>query len=291
MKTRLTLLFVTLFALPMIGMLLSGGQPFEVAMLDATREELTPLALTSFILLAYTASINFWLTRRSGNNTFKLQRDFYLGIALIGLCMNWTLIYLNSFVASWFTEEMLGIANAAIQSSLFLLLAPAIYITRALLGSFGGLLKRLTRTVVIPAPQHDTLIYLLTPIALFGLLGGVVWPNLLFGLLWIAPLLLIITLQLLWHESTIFSGVRTGDWSRIVTASLAGIVVANITTIAYTIAGGTLIIQLPNLALAQLGYALYGLLILQLGDVVAEFWRGKTQPSKKKPFPIPVVVK
>ncbi|MDD4913171.1 MAG: hypothetical protein PHP57_12835 [Sideroxydans sp.] len=260
-------------------------------MLDATREELTPLALTSLMLLIYTVAINFWLTRRSGNNTFKLQRNFYLGVALIGLGLNWTLIYLNSFVASWFTEEMLGIANAAIQSSLFLLLAPAIYITRALLGSFGGLLKRLTRNFTISAPKNDTLIYLLTPIALIGLLGGVAWPNMLFALFWIAPLLLIVTLQLLWHESTIFAGIHTGDWSRIVTAALAGILVANLTAIAYTIAGGTLIIQLPNLALAQLGYALYGLLILQLGDVVAEFWRGKTQPSKKKPFPIPVVVK
>jgi hypothetical protein len=45
----------------------------------------------------------------------------------------------------------------------------------------------------------------------------------------------------------------------------------------------------------QLTYSLavFGLLCLQLGDVVAEHWRGKSRSEvfKRKPFPIPVVSK
>jgi hypothetical protein len=74
---------------------------------------------------------------------------------------------------------------------------------------------------------------------------------------------------------------------------LSGLVAGNLAVVVFKSAGGTLIVQLPNVAFAQLGYVLFGLLCLQLGDVIAEFWRGKTRATvlKKKPFPIPVVVK
>jgi hypothetical protein len=50
-------------------------------------------------------------------------------------------------------------------------------------------------------------------------------------------------------------------------------------------------VQLPNAAFAQLGYALFGLLSLQLGDVIAEHWRGRPRGEvfKRKSFPIRVV--
>jgi hypothetical protein len=53
-------------------------------------------------------------------------------------------------------------------------------------------------------------------------------------------------------------------------------------------------INFTNALYAQVGFALFGLLCLQLGDVIAENWRGKSRTamySQKKKFPIPVVVK
>jgi hypothetical protein len=115
----------------------------------------------------------------------------------------------------------------------------------------------------------------------------------LFWLFWLAPLLLLLALQLLWHESSIFAGLADGDWSRIVTAAMSGLIVCNFALVTFEITGGTLLIDLPNMAFQQLGYALFGLICLQLGDVIAEAWRGKTraQVFKKKSFPIPVVFK
>jgi hypothetical protein len=55
-----------------------------------------------------------------------------------------------------------------------------------------------------------------------------------------------------------------------------------------------LIGNLANPLLAQLGYAQFGLLCLQLGDVIAENWRGKNSNElfkQKKKFPIPVIVR
>jgi hypothetical protein len=112
--------------------------------------------------------------------------------------------------------------------------------------------------------------------------------------MWLAPLLLLVALQLLWSESTIFDGLGVGNWSRVLFASVSGIVVANIAAATYRFNGGTLDVNLAHPLIAQAGYALFGLLCLQLGDVISENWRGKPRASnflQRKKFPVPVVVK
>lgn len=293
MKTRLGLFISALLILPFLGMLLSGNHWSEWDSHGDTPAELTPLMLTLLVVSAYTWAVNFALTLRSGNNPFKAQRDFYLAIALSGLALGWLLTYLNLYVASWFANGALDAAHIVLQSTLFAMLAPAVFLTRALIGSFGGLLKSMTRTVVLPAVQRDTTTYLIAPLALLGLLGATAWSAQLFWLVWLSPLLLLLTLQLLWNESTIFSGLSSGDWSRIILGSVAGILVGNIALLTFKLTGGAIVMQLPSSLFVQLGFAIYGLLCLQLGDIVAEIWRGKTRAQifKKKTFPIPVVVK
>jgi hypothetical protein len=55
-------------------------------------------------------------------------------------------------------------------------------------------------------------------------LAGIgVWPNFLFPLLWVSPLLIIVSLQALLKERHILSQMAEGDWSRAVAAALAAI--------------------------------------------------------------------
>jgi hypothetical protein len=293
MKTRLAIFSATLLLLPYTGLLLSGGQWDELTIPASTATATAPLLVTLIVLLCYTLLSNFIVARRSGNNPFKLQRNYFFAVAVASGALGWLLVYLDHYTANWLTEVSSDISAVAMQTLLFALLAPAVLSTRALLASFGGLLKHLSRSLTLPAPAHDTAAFMLAPLTLLGLLGGAAWPAQLFWLLWSAPLLLLVTLQLLWHESTIFSGIARGDWGRVVCAALSGLVVGNLATMTFQLAGGTLILQLPNAVFAQAGYVLFGLLCLQLGDVIAENWRGKTraQVFKKKTFPIPVVVK
>ncbi len=293
MKTRLALFISALLLLPLAGLLLSGGQWDELAVSGTAPASLTPAVLTLLAVLCLTLLTNFWVTSRSGNNPFKLQRDYFLAISAASAVLGWLLVYLNHYATSWLAEGALDASGVVMQSLLFALLAPAVLSSRALLGSFGGLLQRLSHTLSLPAPANDTAVFILAPLALLGLVGGAAWPTQLFWLLWTAPLLLQVALQLLWHESSIFSGVARGDWGRIVCAALSGLAVGNLAVFVFESAGGKLIVQLPNAAFTQLGYVLFGLLCLQLGDVIAELWRGKTrtQVFKKKPFPIPVIVK
>jgi len=291
MKTRLAIFVITLLLLPYMGLLLSDGQ-FNGSALPLNTS-LMPLIASVSVILFLALISNYWGASRSGNNLFRLQRNYYLAMALTSGVLGWLLVYLNLYTHSWLDTGDSSVASALIQSLLFAMLAPTILSIRALLGSFASLLKLLSRNYAVPSPAHDTTAFILIPLALIGSLGGAAWPATLFWLYWTSPLLLLIALQLLWHESSIFAGLTNGDWSRIVTAAISGLIVCNAALITFESAGGTLLIELPNMAFQQLGFALFGLICLQLGDVIAEAWRGKTRGEvfKKKSFPIPVVVK
>ena len=56
-----------------------------------------------------------------------------------------------------------------------------------------------------------------------GLAGIGIWPNYLFPILWVSPVLIIISLQALLRERHILSEISDGDWSGAVAAALAAI--------------------------------------------------------------------
>lgn len=296
MKTRLGIFIAAILLLPMAGLWLSGAGWSDLASGSATPEgeNITATLRTSLMLLFYLLLTNHTIKRLTGNNPLGVQRNFFFGMSIASALLCWLLSYLNLFVASWTVQQDNSLlVELLLYTPVFALLAPAILITRALLGSFPGVLKSLAFRTGITAVSAETLLFVLLPLAVLGLLGGASWPAQLFWLLWAAPLLLLVSLQLLWNESTIFTGLRTGDWGRIICTALSGIIVCNLAIVSYQI-NSSLHINLSDPLWAQPGFALFGLLCLQLSDVIAENWRGKSRDSQfpqKKKFPIPVVVK
>jgi hypothetical protein len=57
-----------------------------------------------------------------------------------------------------------------------------------------------------------------------GLAAIGVWPEQLFALLWLAPLMIITALQALLGEKTIIHPIAQGDWSALWQAALAGLI-------------------------------------------------------------------
>ena len=293
MKTRLVIFICSLLLLPPAGLWLSGNEWGALSSGGMAENVNTPAVLLTTLLFAgYILFINHLIKLLTGNSPLNLQRDYFVWISATSAVLGWLLVYLNLFVASWVTQPENLIMQSLLYTPLFALLGPAVLITRALLGSFGGLLKFLSRGIPLSRFRNESLVLGLAPLAVLGLTGGAAWPEKLFWLLWLAPLLLLAALQLLWGESTIFSGLKSGDWGRLICAALAGLIVGNFVVFAYQNNGGIIDLTLPIPFFAQLGYATFGLLCLQLSDVVAENWRGKRQPkSPRKIFPIPVVVK
>lgn len=294
MKTRLGIFVFSLLFLPLAGFWLSGSE-WDGFSSAAPAAIVNPQAtlLTTLMLAGYVLLVNHMIKLLTGKNLLKVQRDYLMWMGAAGAMLVWLLVYLNLFVASWATQPDNQALQLLLYTPLFAILAPAALSTRALLGSLPGALKRLSRGFPLPVPGDEALVVGLGVVAMTGLLGGAAWPGQLFWVMWLAPLLLLTVLQLMWQESTIFSGLKNGDWGRVICAALSGIMVANFAVIAYQVNGGILVINLHPL-LAQPGYALFGLLCLQLGDVIAESWRGKQRGEmfrQKKKFPIPVVVR
>lgn len=248
--------------------------------------------LTTLLFFGFLLLVNQIVKILTGNSLLTIQRDFFIWAGAASAVLCWILAYLNVFVAIWPTQSENMVMQGLLYTPLFALLVPAVLITRSLLGTFGGFLKFLSNGIAIPSPRTEALISVLLPVALAGLAGGAAWPEKLFWLLWLAPLLLLTVLQLLWSEGTIFSSLKSGDWGRVICAALAGIIVGNFALITYQYNGGTVNINLPGI-LKHFGLATFGLLCLQIGDVIAENWRGKQRHEvfPKKKFPIPIIVK
>ncbi|MBA4382614.1 MAG: hypothetical protein C0406_08630 [Sideroxydans sp.] len=292
MKTRLALFVSALLLLPFVGLLLSGGEWADLDTATTLHASSFPLIVVILTLLALLWLANRMLFARSGNAPLTVQRNYFSAMALAGSVLGWLLLYLNHYVATWLSLAGFDFVNAVLLTFVFAALTPAVLLTRAWLGSFPSLLKRFAHLHTLPVPRSDTSTFVLLAWALLLLMSCTAWPSYINGMTWLAPLFLLFVLQLLWGESTILAGVPHGDWGRVACTALAGIVVGDLALGTFFLSGGELQ-QLPNLFFVQLGLALFGLTCLQLGDVIAEAWRGKTRAEvfKKKSFPIPVVVK
>lgn len=270
MKTRLAIFVFALLLLPLAGFSLSGAQWSNLAPAQqADAGSLAGALHTSMVLLIYVLIVNQIVKRRTGSAPLDAQRGLYIALCIASAAMGWLLSYLNIFVASWEApQDNVWIVQLLIYTPAFGLLAPAVLITSALFGSFPGVIQSLNFAMRVPVPAAKLLASSFMALALLGLMGGALWPAELYWLMWISPLLLLSALQALWGENTIFSELKSGAWGRFLFAALSGVIVSNFAAINYQ-SNASLSINLPSMLLVQCGFAVFGLLCLQLADMLA----------------------
>lgn len=289
MLNRLLTFVVAVLLLPPVALLIAGEDWFAPTPIEGT--VWLPTMFGVIAVLAFGILLDTLTFHRTRHSLLRSQGSYLLWCGVAGAVTCTLLAYLNLFVGSWFTAgaDAQGLLLAALSG---LALLPGILVTRLWLAGLPGLVKLSTRKFALPALPAEPAAMILLPAALIGLLGGTIWIDRLGWLFWLSPLLLLAALQLLWHESTIFSGLAQGDWSRVLLGAASGILVGGIALAIYRSSGGALYLTASTwqllIALAQ-----FGLLCLQVGDAVAEHWRGKPRGEvfKKKSFPIPVVSK
>jgi hypothetical protein len=289
MKTRLGIFAAALLLLPPLALLLSAQDWPQSNIVSGTL--VLPALLSSLALIAVSYLLDTLSFRRSGTSLLRTQLNYILWLSYTGAMLGAIIACLNSSSSLWnspldiFGEVLLAILLGSV-------LLPAILITRLWLSGASLLLRYLTRTVCLPALAAEPVASLLLLASLTGLLGGTAWPMYLGWLFWLSPLLLLISLQLIWHESTVFSALKHGDWSRVILGAASGILVCGGIFFLLRLTGGTLYLNASTAVFILLSAA-FGLLCLQLGDVIAENWRGKKRSEvfKRKPFPIPVATK
>jgi len=177
--------------------------------------------------LGYIVVVNALTFRRIGHCMLLHRPRYFLPLFPLSAGFWWFFEYLNRFVQNWHyvgggeLSEWEYLVRATLPFSTVL---PAVLGTAECLTALPRCSAGLDRFVTFEFKNRMTWGWGLLMGSAVGLFGLGLWPDYLFSLVWVAPLLLITSLQLIRDEPTIFSGTAQGDWRMLWAAALAALI-------------------------------------------------------------------
>ena len=195
--------------------------------LSWTRPEwLGPLRDWTFtpLWLGYIFVVNAFCEYVRGWSPLTRYPRFFLGLFPLSALFWWYFEYLNRFVGNW---QYLGVENLTPwqyfwRATLpFGTVLPAVVSTIVLLGAFFGPARGVP-SLCLRHPRAWAWAALI--LAGGGLIGVGVWPQWCYPLLWVAPLVLFVSLQVLLGERTYFYPLRQGRWEIVAVPMLAALI-------------------------------------------------------------------
>jgi hypothetical protein len=180
----------------------------------------TPLWL-SFILV-----INALSLKHKGSCLITKRRGYFLLLFPVSAVFWWFFEYLNRFVQNW---HYVGVRYSPGEYFLYATISfstvlPAVLSVREYLLTHSWLQKEFEKYIPSGLFKSRKIAGLFLLLAGIGLALTGVWPNHLFSLLWLAPLIVLISLQVFTGESHVLAGLETGDWRLIVSSALAAVI-------------------------------------------------------------------
>jgi hypothetical protein len=139
----------------------------------------------------------------------------------------WFFEYLNRFVQNWYYTgiEGMGPGEYSYYSSLaFTTVLPGVFSMIDLLLTVPALNQGLARCRPIRLPSSRWLPSVMLAVAGIGVTLIGIFPDQLFALLWISPLLIILSFQALGGRPTLLHPLSTGDWRPLVVPALAALI-------------------------------------------------------------------
>lgn len=175
--------------------------------------------------LSYILVINGLTYRQTGSCLMVAAPGYFWGLFPLSAIFWWFFEYLNRFVQNWYYT---GAHFNALEYFFFATLPfstvlPAVLSTTEWIHQ-GCYLEVKPKTHLVPKrlpPRFFALFILM--LSGSGLICIGIWPDVLFPLLWISPLLIILSLQSLMGESQLFSDGHPPDWRRILSATVAAL--------------------------------------------------------------------
>ncbi|MFP4194733.1 MAG: hypothetical protein ACLFMN_05470 [Desulfobacterales bacterium] len=240
-----------------------------------------------FMWLGYIITVNAACCKRTGTCLIREKPGFFLLLFPASSVFWWFFEYLNRFVGNWYYVgvEMPGPGQYIVYATLcFATVLPAVWSTAELLGSFSFFKKAYKNFLVISPGNPRLLATAVLGIGAAGLFFLGVFPNALYPLLWVSPLLIIVCFQVIDGMRHIFSPVRQGDWSSLVCFATAALVCGffwemwNYYSLArweYSVpfVHGFKIFEMPLLGYA--GYLPFGLECAAVGGILREIVSGR----------------
>jgi hypothetical protein len=176
--------------------------------------------------LSYIVVINALTYRRKGTCMMLERPGFLLLLFPVSAVFWWFFEYLNRFVQNW---HYVGVRfdpweyfwYATLPFSTVL---PAVLGTRQWILTFPAIQSGFER--FLPLRFFRSIPFLggaFLILAAFGLAGIGIWPNYLFPLLWVSPLIIIVSLQSVMGERHVLTDIVEGNWVLFVASALAAI--------------------------------------------------------------------
>jgi hypothetical protein len=276
-----------------VGTLLAALSPL------AGRGPWSGFGLTLF-LLGLTLLLNAETRGRTGSSLLSQRPWFFISLFPAGMVLGWIYHYLNLFLQLWHYPAAGGTLAFSIDASLgCAVLVPALLSLRQWMASFPGFFDLFRHGLPVVAGKGGEEGWMLIALGCVGLAGAGIWPDWIYPLTWMSPLLLAIGLQGVRDKSTLFSGAVRGDWSRILLPALSALILGIIALAWNQLAGPIWAYELPLIDQARVlglsgpayaGFLPLGLLGIWVTDQLARPWRNRPQ-GRFREFPFKVVIK
>jgi hypothetical protein len=176
--------------------------------------------------VAFIVVINALGYRQSGYCMLLCRPLFFLLLFPISAAFWWFFEYLNRFVQNWYYigPEFSATEYFWYATLPFATVLPAVLGVRDMLMSTRWLQQRFDDFMPLRLRRPKTTAALILFMSTGGLAGIGIWPNILFPLLWVSPLLIIVSLQTLMGERHLLSHLAVGNWTPLVAAALAALI-------------------------------------------------------------------
>ena len=177
--------------------------------------------------LGYIMIVNAFAFARTGRCLMLHRPRYFLPLFPLSAAFWWLFEYLNRFVQNWYyvgVAELTSLEYFFRATIPFSTVLPAVIGTAELLTSYPAISAGLDRFRSIGPHTTKPMSWGLLILSSLGLLGIGLWPNYLFPLVWVGPLLLVVSLQVLVGRPTILSPLARGDWRGVWVPALAALI-------------------------------------------------------------------
>jgi len=171
-------------------------------------------------------TVNALCVRVSGRCPLQERHGRFLLLFPASAVFWWFFEYLNRFVQNWHytgVEDFSRLEYACFASLSFSTVLPAVWSTYVLLREAGAG-RALADGIPIRVARPRSAAAAALAASGAGLFLMSVWPDVLFPLVWVAPLLVLTSLQTLAGRKTVFSDIREGDWRRVCLLAAAALI-------------------------------------------------------------------
>ncbi len=191
-------------------------------------EWFSPLQPHTFVplWLSFIVVVNALCYRQHGHCLMCDRPGFFLALFPVSATFWWFFEYLNRFVQNWYyTGARYGPGTYFLLATMsFSTVLPAVLSVQQWLRAQPWIHDHFHGVRPVRVLRHRSAGWVVLAVSAAGLAGVGVWPDLLFPLLWVSPVLVITAIQQITGQSHVLDELITGDWRPAISAALAALV-------------------------------------------------------------------